>query len=60
MKYYDISMTLSKKMHVWPTNGPIGIDIAKSIEKGDTSTVTNLKIDTHTGTHVDHECRSRI
>jgi arylformamidase len=53
MKYYDISVPLSNEMPVWPTNEPVVISLAKSVEEGASSTVTNLQINSHTGTHID-------
>lgn len=53
MEYYDISVPLSNTMHNWPTNDPIEIEIAKTMEEGASSNVTNIQINSHTGTHVD-------
>lgn len=52
-RYIDVSMPIVDSMLVWPTDPPLEIRTFKSPIKGDRSTVSQLSMGTHTGTHVD-------
>ena len=56
MKVYDISLTLSNEIPVWP--GDRGLEFKKLLEmsKGEMCNVTGIKMTAHTGTHVDAPC----
>ncbi len=51
--YYDISVPLSETTVTWP--GDPGLEIIKTLDVccGDKATVRQLKLGSHTGTHVD-------
>lgn len=51
--FIDISMPLQDGMVHWPTDPAVSIEVAKSPVKGDRSTVSLLRMGSHTGTHVD-------
>jgi arylformamidase len=53
MRIYDITLTISQGMVVWPGDPPVEIDRISEIGKGDTSNVTRLQMSAHTGTHID-------
>ncbi len=50
---YDISLGVAPDMLTWPGDPPVEVDPAKRIAKGDSSNVSELRLGTHTGTHVD-------
>jgi arylformamidase len=50
---YDISLTLSAALPIWPSHLPYEISLARAIERGDRSNVSRLQMTAHTGTHVD-------
>jgi arylformamidase len=52
-KIFDISVPISTSLVVWPGHPPVGITHRSHLSKGDRSTVSNLSISAHTGTHVD-------
>jgi arylformamidase len=49
----DISVPIREGMPSWPTNPPVSITPVKEIDAGGSSNVTDLRMNTHTGTHVD-------
>ncbi len=51
--FIDISVNLRNGMVHWPSDPPIEIKRSKDMEKGDSNTVSNLSMGTHTGTHMD-------
>lgn len=53
MKIFDISVPLSTEMPIWPGNPPFEMEAAKSMQRGDASNVSRVRMGTHTGTHVD-------
>ncbi|HHT9126342.1 MAG TPA: cyclase family protein [Candidatus Brocadiia bacterium] len=53
MKIYDISVTISDKLPVWPGDPAVSIKRRLSIEKGDSYNISELSLSTHTGTHID-------
>ena len=52
-KWYDVSLTISPGMPVWPGNPQVALDTVKAISKGGSSNVSLLHVGTHTATHVD-------
>jgi len=50
---YDVSLGVGPEMLTWPGDPPVEVDPAKRIAKGDSSNVSELRLGTHTGTHVD-------
>lgn len=53
MKLHDVSLLISNELPVWPGDPPVSLITTKSMHKGDQCNVTELKMGTHTGTHVD-------
>jgi arylformamidase len=49
----DISLGIGPGMLTWPGDPPVEIDPAKRLAKGDPANVSELRLGTHTGTHVD-------
>ncbi len=53
MNIFDISLTISPAMPVWPGDPAVRLEQVESIDKGDPVNVTRLDLSAHTGTHVD-------
>jgi arylformamidase len=53
MTIYDITLTISPDMPVWPGDPAVVLELAESMDKGDHVNVTRLNLSAHTGTHVD-------
>lgn len=53
MKIYDVSITISDKLPVWPGDPAVSIKQRLSIEKGNSYNISELSLSTHTGTHID-------
>lgn len=53
MTIYDITLTISSALPVWPGDPAVALSRAQTIESGDPVNVTRLDISAHTGTHVD-------
>jgi len=53
MHTYDISLTISPQLPVWPGDPPISLERVAKMEAGDDANVTFLKMSAHVGTHVD-------
>ena len=53
MRYYDITLTISKDLPVWPNNPSITLERVNRIEAGANSNVSRLDMGVHSGTHVD-------
>jgi arylformamidase len=53
MTIYDISLSVSPSMPVWPGDPPVQLTLAASMDKGDSYNLTRLSMSAHTGTHVD-------
>src|SRR5262249_60463345 len=53
MKIYDITVTISNDLPVYPGDPPIHIERTLSLEKGDIARVSQLSFNTHIGTHID-------
>jgi arylformamidase len=49
----DVSLGVGPDMLTWPGDPSVEIDPAKRLSKGDSSNVSELRLGTHTGTHVD-------
>jgi arylformamidase len=49
----DVSLGIGPSMLTWPGDPPVEIDPAKRLAKGDSANVSELRLGTHTGTHVD-------
>lgn len=50
---YDVSLTISGDMPVWPGDPRVEVGLAASMDQGDMVNVTRLALSAHTGTHVD-------
>jgi arylformamidase len=53
MRTYDITLTITTEMIVWPGDPPVNMHRTSSIASGDSSNVTQISMSCHTGTHVD-------
>lgn len=53
MRTYDITLTITPEMTVWPGDPPVNMERISSIASGASSNVTQLTMSCHTGTHVD-------
>ncbi|MDX8430422.1 MAG: cyclase family protein [Candidatus Algichlamydia australiensis] len=56
MEIFDITLTLSKTVPVWPGSKQPEFDQVLNIKNGDPVNVTNMSMSVHTGTHVDAPC----
>jgi len=55
-KIYDVSLTISNGMVVWPGDPEVNIIPYKSIKEGASSNVSSIQLSSHTGTHIDVPC----
>jgi arylformamidase len=53
MAIYDISLTISPSMPVWPGDPVVEVSQVSFMSNGDSANVTRLAMSAHTGTHVD-------
>ena len=53
MKIFDISLSISPDLPVWPDDPPIELELIESMEAGAHANVSRLSAGVHTGTHVD-------
>ncbi|MFM8323087.1 MAG: cyclase family protein [Chloroflexota bacterium] len=53
MRTYDISVTISPDLPVWPGDPRVEMKRIGKMEDGDPSNVTHLSLSAHVGTHVD-------
>ena len=53
MTIYDVSLTISNSLPVWPGDPAVQVLLDSSMDKGDRVNITRLAISAHTGTHVD-------
>ena len=53
MRTYDITLTVSPEMIVWPGDPTVNIKRISSIDLGDNANVSQISMSCHTGTHVD-------
>jgi arylformamidase len=52
----DVSVTIRPRMPIYPGNPGVAIELAQSIDRGDSANVSRLDLGAHTGTHVDAPC----
>jgi len=52
-KIYDLSVTITPQLAVWPGDTPIYLERESKSEEGANSNVSRMNISVHTGTHVD-------
>ena len=53
MRIYDISLTISPDMPVWPGDPKVVLKRVAKISEGDNANVSRLELSVHTGTHLD-------
>jgi arylformamidase len=53
MKIYDISLTISPELPIWPGDPAIELEQVESMDAGATANVSRLSAGVHIGTHVD-------
>jgi arylformamidase len=53
MRIYDLSLTVSPNMPVWPGDPAITLGRVAKIEEGAAANVSRMELGVHTGTHVD-------
>lgn len=53
MQIYDISLTISPGLPVWPGDPPVAVERVSDIDAGDDANVSRIDMGVHTGTHVD-------
>lgn len=53
MRVYDVTLTISPKLPVWPGDPPIALERSLKMEDGDICNLTRMEFSAHTGTHVD-------
>ena len=53
MQTYDISLTISDHLPVWPGDPSVTLERIGKLENGDNANVTRMEMGVHTGTHVD-------
>lgn len=53
MRIYDISLTITPDLPVWPGDPAVVLKSMSSIAAGDDANVTGMQMGVHTGTHVD-------
>lgn len=53
MRTYDITLTISPDMVVWPGDGPVEIYTTDTIAEGADANVSRIHMGVHTGTHID-------
>lgn len=52
-KIYDITVTISERMPVWPGDPKVHLERVSKIEDGANANVSQLSLSVHTGTHMD-------
>ena len=53
MRTYDITLTISEELVVWPGDPQVEIEPASLISDGSQANVSQIRMGVHTGTHVD-------
>lgn len=53
MHIYDISLSISADLPVWPGDPAVDIERVSAIDSGDDANVSRIDMGVHTGTHVD-------
>jgi arylformamidase len=56
MKIYDISVSLSDDLPVYPGDPQVEVESMLALAKGDTFNVSRVTMSTHSGTHLDAPC----
>lgn len=52
-EFIDVSLPVSASMLVWPGDPPVSMEASSRMSRGDSANVSELKLGSHTGTHVD-------
>jgi arylformamidase len=53
MRIYDVTLTISNTLPVWPGDPPVDLQRVSKMEEGEVCNITRMNISAHTGTHVD-------
>ena len=53
MRTYDVTLTITSDMPVWPGDTTPILELVDSIAAGNTANTSQIKLSVHTGTHVD-------
>lgn len=53
MRTYDITLTISNDLVVWPSDSPVELARVEKMEDGAHANVSRINMGVHTGTHVD-------
>lgn len=53
MRTYDITLTISSDLVVWPGDPEIQLELVSKIQEGANANVSHITMGVHTGTHVD-------
>jgi arylformamidase len=53
MKIFDISLTISPDLPVWPGDPPVELEQVESMDRGAHANISRLSAGVHIGTHVD-------
>lgn len=53
MEIFDISLTISPSLPVWPGDPRVTLERVSKIEEGNEANVSRMELGVHTGTHVD-------
>lgn len=53
MRIFDVSLTISPDLPVWPGDPPIILEKISNLSNGDEVNLTHLSLSVHSGTHVD-------
>jgi arylformamidase len=53
MRTYDITLTITPDMIVWPGDPKVSIQRTSNMDSGDNANVSQISMSCHTGTHVD-------
>jgi len=56
MHTYDITLTITPSIPIWPGDPGVVLERISKIESGDNSNVSRMEMSVHTGTHVDAPC----
>jgi arylformamidase len=53
LRIYDISVTITANMPVWPGDPPVELERVVKMEEGEDANVSRMRMSAHAGTHVD-------
>lgn len=53
MKLYDLSLTITEELPVWPGDPGTYLKLTSSLTEGHEANVTRMEMGVHTGTHID-------